>query len=103
MAKYLNVMGHRVGSTNISRLVWYSAGGCGYWTDDWEKLNCVGIPTCPNCGAVGFQVTAEEWERGAIQFEESGNLGYLDFCNKNKETCLPGESWMDRFKKEVKE
>lgn len=72
------------------RGIWYSAGHCGYWTDDWNKVAQVklgGIPTCPHCSAVGLQIDAENWFDGSRRFEERGNPRYQEFLRATKEKC----------------
>jgi hypothetical protein len=92
--------GESVGENNPNRGIWYSAGICGYWTDDWDKikLNELRIPSCPSCGMVGFQTTAKSWFAGAKIFEEEGNTGYLHFLTTNKEKCDTSKSFLDRYR-----
>lgn len=67
-------------------LVWYSSG-CAYWTADFNKLKTTrGIPCCPDCGCVGFEVEIDEWEQGAIAFDKNDE-GYYEFLQETKETC----------------
>lgn len=67
--------------------VWY--GLCGYWTDDWSKLRTVGsgIPCCPECGAVGFQQSADEWWRQVDAYEAAGHSGYRAKVEADKGKC----------------
>lgn len=77
-------------------LLWY--GLCTYWTTDWDKLGRTpptvidgrsvpgGIPTCPECGAVGFQATLAEWRAGIWAFDRE-NPGYADWIATLEETC----------------
>jgi hypothetical protein len=72
------------------RSVWYAAGNCGYWTDDWSKVGSGerGIPCCPLCRAVGFYTHAGKWTDGAEKFEADGHPRYLEFLGLNKERCV---------------
>lgn len=73
-----------------SRMLWYSAG-CGYFTDDWNKLkSSMGIPCCPTCGCPGMLTEVSKWEQGAFEFDK-GNPGYLAFLKNNKEKCFKEE------------
>ena len=89
--RFLNLKtGKPTTSTDPERGVWYTAGkGCDYWTDDWSKLavNGLGIPTCPFCGSLGFQVKAGAWDKGAQQ-KEAETPGYLEVLARKKEACL---------------
>jgi hypothetical protein len=71
--------------------IWYAAGQCGYWTNDWSKLakTAGGIPCCPQCGAVGFQCTEQEWLGGAEKLEMNGHPKYVQFLIDEKELCDP--------------
>jgi hypothetical protein len=83
--------------------VWY--GFCTYWTDDWGQLSRVkvkgspsgiegravgvldsGIPCCPDCGSVGYQMDKTDWEEGVERLEAS-EPGYAKFLAGVKELC----------------
>lgn len=68
------------------KLIWY--GLCTYWTDDWDALNLEGIPSCPECGNPGFQMTRQEWNEGVAKYEADGNPGYTHFINNVKGNCM---------------
>jgi len=71
------------------RQIWYAAGDCGYWTDDWDALRSNGgIPSSPCCGAVGFQADADKWESGAERYAKDDHPLYLDFLQENKGKCF---------------
>lgn len=76
--KYRTESGEKTTADDPKRVLWYSSR-CGYWTDDWDKLTKVGpgIPACPHCQAVGFQTTAENWDRG-IDAYEAQDPGYKE-------------------------
>lgn len=104
MPKYVNSDGDVVSAEELSRQVWCSASGiCGYWTDDWDKLNTHGkhgIPCCPHCGCVGMQSSAKSWFEGAVEFEKQ-NPRYMEFLDVVKETCAKvsqGPSFLTRYK-----
>lgn len=99
MPRFLTAEGTEVSSDNPNRLLWYSAGSCGYWTDDWDKLKLhfALIPCCPNCRAVGLQSEAGPWLKAAEEYEQQGNPGYVKFLNENKEKCVPGKGLLTRY------
>ncbi len=80
---------------NDEQELWY--GFCTYWTDDWEALKHTpvpegaaissGIPCCPECGSVGYQMTLQAWNEGIEKYEADGNPGYGDFINEMKGKC----------------
>ena len=81
---------------NDEQEIWY--GFCTYWTNDWDKLGSTpaegedqaisgGIPSCPECGSVGYQMTAEDWKEGIEKYEAEGNAGYGTFIEGLKEQC----------------
>lgn len=83
-----------------ARGVWYPAGSCGYWTDDWSKLgNRGGIPCCPHCGCPGMQTTAKNWFDGAEKFEKDDHPHYCAFLADSKEHCAGrgASSFMQRY------
>ncbi len=89
------------------RGIWYSAGRCGYWTDNWEKLATHGkhgIPCCPHCGAVGMQANAKDWFACAERFQNEGNPRYLEFLDHSKEQCTGrrGKAFLERYADFVK-
>lgn len=88
LVKTIDVNGKPVSADDPNRLLWYSAG-CGYWTDDWDKLKRTGpgIPCCPRCKCVGMQIDAGKWEKGAKEFD-ANDPGYEKFLNERKEKCL---------------
>jgi hypothetical protein len=98
--------GETVEYNDPRRGIWYSACGCGYWTDDWSKLSYAGktsIPCCPSCGAVGMQTNAKNWFSGAVEFENSGNQQYVKFLENHKECCQIDElSFFERYRLYVK-
>ncbi len=90
--------------------IWY--GFCTFWTSDWGKLSKTGepmgfgIPCCPDCGSVGFQIDADEWWEGVQRVEEA-TPGYFKFIKELKDTCHGkgvgiGDLWEER-KKELEQ
>lgn len=62
-AKYQRLdTGEPTTSDDPKRGVWYSVT-CTFWTDEWDLLKVVGpgIPCCPYCNSVGFQIDADRW------------------------------------------
>jgi hypothetical protein len=74
--------------------IWY--GFCTFWTDDWGQLSATpvpegaaiqaGIPCCPECGSVGYQIDADEWWEGVQKMEEA-SPGYFKFIKGLKNVC----------------
>lgn len=113
MPKYLNASGNVVPHNEPERLMWYGAG-CSYWTDDWNKLGSSrmdhinpkssGIPCCPVCGSVGFQINYDDWftPPNSAQLSSVHKLrlnalfgstvwdwkGYFEFLLSMKEHCF---------------
>lgn len=60
--------------------LWYGAG-CTYWTDEWDALASTGegplggIPCCPRCGSVGYEIRRAQWWAGVRQHEADGTRG----------------------------
>ena len=84
------------------RGIWFSCGPCGYWTDDWAKVDCGPhlIPLCPVCRCPGFQITALEWFEHAQRYENDGHPLYMEFLRSIKERCSGpnGPSLLERYK-----
>lgn len=79
--------GRQTNADDQLRGVWYSAG-CGYWTDDWDKVaSKPGIPKCPTCGCPGMQTEYSQWIAGARRFEKEDHPGYMRFLQDRKENC----------------
>lgn len=65
-------------------------GLCTFWTDDWASLGRTreGIPCCPYCGAVGFEMDRKEWLRQIAAHEAKGNPDYLAMMRWAKDRCF---------------
>jgi hypothetical protein len=89
-------------------MIWY--GFCTFWTDDWGQLSRTehegngsivgGIPCCPDCGSVGYQIEDDEWWEG-VQIVEKAEPGYYKFIRGLKDTChgpdkSVGDLWDER-------
>lgn len=57
----------------VQTVVWY--GICGHWTDDWTKLQGVGVPRCPIDGAPGYHASPTWWA-DVDRYEADGHPGY---------------------------
>lgn len=102
MANYQTLDGLETTDQDKTRGVWYSANvGCGYWTDNWDKLEKIGmgIPCCPVCHSVGFQTTWEKWMDSISRFEAQGHPSYLTFCLEIQEKCgaVINALWISRY------
>ena len=79
----------------IMSKVWYFPV-CGYWTDDYSKLEkwANAYVRCPVCEGLfdGTPPTINEWEEhlelGDKYRSDKGELGYKIFMETMKETCL---------------
>lgn len=82
------------------RDVWYSVS-CTFWTDEWDKLGASAfyqIPVCPNCGSMGYNGPAQEFEVSPkFEREHPGYTAKLNEC-KNKTPCQLRSKWMEQFK-----
>lgn len=88
MSKHVMMNGVETNEHDPLRAVWYAAG-CGYWTDDWDKLSAFGsgIPCCPTCGCPGYYAEFQRWIDGAKKYEEEGHPRYQEFLMEYKEKC----------------
>lgn len=88
----------------MSQLTVYGAM-CTWW-DDISKVATKpsGLPCCPNCGGVLFQIGTQEWIEGAERYErESGNEGYVERLEWARGKCFPvrpDEAVPDRIREE---
>ena len=74
--------------------IWY--GFCTFWTDDWGQLSATpspegaaiksGIPCCPECRSIGFQIESDLWWEGVQKMEEA-EPGYYKFIKDHRNTC----------------
>lgn len=65
----------------------FYALGCTFWTEDWRRMGSNGnIPSCPNCGSVGFETSFSKFIEGAVNFDKKEN-GYLLFIIWLKNRC----------------
>ena len=103
MALYLTSQGNVTTVSDDSREIWYSMSSkCGYWTDDWDKLDCQtnqGIPSCPECKLVGMQTTIKKWLDNAKKYQDQGNQRYVEFLQNIKESCGNGIDLLTRYQK----
>ena len=103
MSRYLLISsGEEVAADHPDRGVWQGATpGCGYWTDDWDKLK-VGelnsIPMCPVCSSVGLQTEWSKMEAAIVHQEANGHMFWREFVMSMKEVCLNRESeWKEKY------
>ena len=71
-----------------NRLV-YSAHGT--WWDHISKVATRnGLPVCPHCGSVLFEMDGEsEWWAGAERYEAAGHPGYVAMIAWGRGKCFP--------------
>lgn len=65
--------------------------GC-TWNDNISKVATrQGIPCCPHCGSVLFEMDSEEkWWTGAQRYEDAGHPGYVAMMRWAKGKCFRG-------------
>lgn len=97
---YRRLDGKSTDVDDLDRGIWYGAGNCTYWTDDWTKVSkkLSGIPCCPKCGSVGLQTTARDWFGGVARFQRDGNPGYVNFIKQSAEQCMKPLGFMEWFR-----
>ncbi len=102
MSDYRLKNGSPTTADDPQREVWYPASiKCGYWTDDWSKLNTYkGLRVCPECGCVGMQITAKKWIAVPREFLK-GHPRYDEWLVHCKEQCgrKSGMDFMSRYRR----
>jgi hypothetical protein len=87
--RYCRPDGTETSADDPARTVWY--GMCTFWSDDWNKLPLIGtgIPVCPVCRGVGFQLSAAKWLGAAEAYQRDGPAPrYVEFLTTyHKEKC----------------
>lgn len=60
------------------------------WWDSIDKVskNEVGLPCCPHCKGVLFQIEEAEWDIAIKKYEQSGHPGYIDFLTWLRGKCF---------------
>jgi len=76
LGNYQNERGQTT-AVDSTRLIWYAP--CQHWTDNWDLLDHTkeGIPICPICRHVGFQIKAYQWFSDIDKYEANGHPGYM--------------------------
>lgn len=77
-------------TVKIDTRIVYSVHGT--WWDSIGKVgkNASGLPCCPHCGSVLFEMESEEpWWRGAQKYEDDGHPGYVDMMKWARSQCFP--------------
>ena len=66
-------------------------GACCKWWDTIDKTARTesGLPCCPNCGGVLFQLPLDEWWKDVDRYEANGNPGYRKFVEWWQGKCFP--------------
>lgn len=61
------------------------------WWDSIDKVGVrQGLPVCPQCGNVLFEVESEEvWFAGVDRYEAQGNSGYRAMVEWSRGKCFP--------------
>lgn len=89
--------------------IFYGAN-CTFWTDDEKELSSIpesgpkeGLPCCPHCKGVLFQIEKREWEESAEQYEDAWssdpnnplgwNWTYHKFLRKVRESGTCFSDW----------
>jgi hypothetical protein len=72
--------------------------GCSWW-DSIDKVakTASGLPCCPHCGGVLFEVANEaRWWRDVQMFESEHEPGYRKFIEWLRGRCFPGPAFLDK-------
>lgn len=94
MKKLMTLNGHPTNADDSQRAVLHSME-CGYWTDDFSKVDrrytrlahIIGtVLCCPYCKSVLSQVTYDEWQSDVNEREQT-NPGFLLKIAAMKERC----------------
>ena len=99
--------GPKMNNEKAEEWIWYSTM-CSYWTDDFDKLSSIsGIPCCPHCRCVGFQVELGIWYEGIKKYDLK-DPGYQDFMSGLKNVCrgsgvTVSDLWKDHKKHKLGE
>lgn len=53
-----------------------------------------GLPCCPHCGSILYQIEEDKWWQGALQFEHDGHENYVRFLkwSMKQPTCWKSNS-----------
>jgi len=74
---------------------------CTFWTDDWSALGeRDGVPCCPECGSVGFEMDSGEWRVAVARYEADGHPGYTATVAFGKEKCFKDHGAVERARRE---
>lgn len=74
----------------IDKRIVYSVHGT--WWDSINKAGKTssGLPCCPLCGSVLFEIDSEqEWYEAAQKYEDAGHPGYVDMLRWSRGKCFP--------------
>jgi hypothetical protein len=76
--------------TTLDTRIVYGAR-CGWWGSiDEVAATASGLPCCPYCHGVLFEVDSEEtWWAGARVYEAEGHPGYVAFLEQNRGEHFP--------------
>lgn len=78
------------------RRIVYSAHGT--WWDSIDKVgkNARGLPCCPHCGSVLFEMESDvPWWEGARRYEANGHPGYVAMLEWARGRCYPNVAAME--------
>ena len=65
--------------------------GCTWW-DSIDKVATLdnGLPCCPYCSSVLFEMSnIEEWDKNVLSYEQDGNPGYRKMIEWMRGKCFP--------------
>lgn len=64
---------------------------CTWWDDISKvgKLVGTGLPCCPHCKSVLFQLEDEKWFEGMKKYEAEGHPGYVAMIEWSRGKCFP--------------
>ena len=60
------------------------------WWDSIDKVDTLpsGLPCCPFCRGVLFQIDEAEWDADAKEYEDAGHEGYVKFIEWLRGKCF---------------
>lgn len=84
--------GRETSALDPNRATWFSIG-CGYWTDDMDRLDRISGPgvlplcVCPVCGHSTFMIPFHAWEASLAEWDAT-HPGYAEWVQTYKEFCF---------------
>ena len=75
--------------------------GCCWWESVDKAGSNGGLPCCPHCGSMLFEMHSPQWWEGAAKHEKDGNPDYLNFIKWLRGKCFKNiEEAQQKYKEE---